>query len=141
MNTHAARLAVAALALSTSSALAQDPAAVGPDIYKCKFENERARLCEVTFKPGAKIARHSHPDHLVYVLQPGRLRVTGADGRSHDVEFKAGQAIWSDAEAHSAVNPGPAEVRGIIVELKNPEPARRAVRPPDGAMNHRPPKD
>lgn len=137
---HRYRLA-AALLLCAAPASAQDVAVVGPDIYRCTFENDRVRLCEVTFKPGARIGYHSHPDHLVYVLKPGRLRVTGADGRVHDVEFKAGQAIWSDAEAHSAVNPGTDEVRGIIVELKAPRARRARGRASPDASNHRPPAD
>ena len=47
---------------------AQDPVTVGPDIYKCPFENAHTRLCEVTFKPGAKIGMHAHRllDGLVF---------------------------------------------------------------------------
>ena len=97
---------------------AQDPAKVAPDIYKCIFENERVRVCEVTFKPGASVAVHSHPEHLVYVMQPGKLTITPVGGKPVDADFKAGQAMWSPADAHSAVNPGKGTLRGLVVELK-----------------------
>lgn len=102
-----------------SQAWAQDPAVVAQDIYKCPFENEQSRLCEINFKPGAKIAPHSHPDHLVYVLQPGTLRITDdGTGKSSDVEFAAGQAVWIPAVTHHAVNIGDTEVKAILIEFK-----------------------
>ena len=98
---------------------AQDPAKVGPGIYKCTFENERARLCEIRFKPGESIPVHSHPDHIVYVLTAGKLRITPAGGAPADAELKVGQVLWIPAEAHSAVNVGPGDLRAVVIELKN----------------------
>jgi beta-alanine degradation protein BauB len=108
----------AVFALGASSALAQDPAKVGPNIYKCTFDNERVRLCEVTFKPGAKIAVHSHPDHVAYVIRGGTLAVTGEDGKAQEFALKPGQALWLPAQSHSAVNKGKGEVKLVVVELK-----------------------
>ena len=99
---------------------AQDPVRVGPDIYKCTFENDRVRVCEVTFKPGAKIATHSHPNHLVYSLTGGKLLVTGPDGKATESVSKAGDVTWSPATTHSGSNPGPTEVKVLVVELKEP---------------------
>jgi quercetin dioxygenase-like cupin family protein/ketosteroid isomerase-like protein len=113
-----------AIALSllflVGTAGAQDPAKVGPNIYKCTFENERARLCEIRFKPGDSIPVHSHPDHIVYVISGGKLRITPVGGAASDVEFKPGQVIWIPAEAHSGVNIGSTDVRGLVIELKDP---------------------
>ena len=109
---------VAVFALGASSAFAQDPAKVGPNIYKCTLDNERVRLCEVTFKPGAKIPVHSHPDHVAYVVRGGKLAVTGADGKAQDLSLKSGQALWLPAQSHSAVNSGKTEVKLVVVELK-----------------------
>ena len=109
---------VAVFALGASSALAQDPAKVGPNIYKCTFDNDRVRLCEVTFKPGAKIPVHSHPDHVAYVIRGGTLAVTGEDGKAQEFALKPGQALWLPAQSHSAVNKGKGEVKLVVVELK-----------------------
>ncbi len=114
------------LALTTApQARAQDPAVVAPDIYKCTFDNEHARLCEVTFKPGAKIASHSHPDHLIYVLQPGKLRITDdGTGKSEDVDFSRGQTVWLPAVTHHGANIGGTELKAILVEFKDRKGAR-----------------
>lgn len=107
---------------------AQDPAKVGPDIYKCTFENERIRLCEVKFKPGASIGVHSHPPHLVYVSAPGKLKITPKNGDPVEVDFTAGQTVWSPPDAHSAVNVGKSELRGLVIELKEmPDPVQSAL--------------
>ncbi|HEY0660927.1 MAG TPA: cupin domain-containing protein [Lysobacter sp.] len=112
-------LLVLALA-AVSPAQAQDPAAVAPDIYKCTFENEHTRLCEVTFKAGAKIASHSHPDHLVYVLQPGKMRITDdATGEGADNDFAVGQAVWMPAVTHHGENIGQTEVKALVIEFKD----------------------
>ena len=103
---------------------AQDPLKVGPGIYQLLFENERVRVMELRLKPGEKIGVHSHPDHLAYVLSGGTLSLKHADGKSHDMEAKAGQVIWIPAETHSAKNPGTTELKALIVELKG-APAKK----------------
>jgi quercetin dioxygenase-like cupin family protein len=108
------------LAVGISSAFGQDPAKIDPSIYRCTLENERVRLCEVIFKPGAKIALHRHPDRVVYVVGGGRLAVTGEDGKTRDYTYEPGQAFWFTASSHSAVNNGKAEVKLVMVELKQP---------------------
>jgi quercetin dioxygenase-like cupin family protein len=91
-----------------------------PSIYKCNLENERMRLCEVTFKPGARIALHWHPDRVVYAVGGGTLTVTGEDGKAKDYTYQPGQAFWFTASSHSAVNNGNVEVKLVMVELKQP---------------------
>lgn len=110
---------------------AQDPAVVAPDIYKCTFENEHARLCEITFKPGAKIASHSHPDHLIYVLQPGKLQITDdGTGKSEDVDFSMGQTVWLPAVTHHGASLGDTEIKAIVVEFKDRKGASMDKRKP-----------
>ena len=64
-------LALTACALLAMPAAAQDPLKVDGKIYKKLLDNNRVRALEVLFKPGTKIAMHTHPDHLVYVLDGG----------------------------------------------------------------------
>lgn len=102
---------------------AQDPAKVGSNVYKCTFENERMRLCEIRFKAGDAIAKHSHPAHLIYAMTAGTLRITGANGTAQDAEFKPGMTVWTAMpDTHSAVNIGKTELRGLVIELKEPPP-------------------
>ena len=103
---------------------AADPLVVGPDVYKFVFENERVRVLMVDFAPGAKIAMHSHPDHLVYILSGGKLVLSYPDGTTKDMEGKAGDALWIPAESHAAENVGGTEVKGLVIELKE-SPAKK----------------
>jgi beta-alanine degradation protein BauB len=95
-----------------------DPLVVAPDMYKLVFDNERVRVMEVEFQPGQKIGKHSHPDHYVYVLTTGKLRISKPDGTSSDVDVKAGQVMWIPAETHWAENIGATPVRLSVNELK-----------------------
>ena len=132
-------LLAASLALGASFAGAQDPAKVDekkllfsldrdgnvlveidPGIYNCSFENERVRVCEITFKPGAKIALHWHPDRVVYSVGGGTLTVTGEDGKPKDIAYRPGQVFWFTASQHSAVNNGNVDVKLLMVELRQP---------------------
>ena len=111
-------------ALTAAPAAAQDPAKVAPEAYKCTFENERVRVCEVTAKPGAKIPTHSHPDHFAYVISPGKMRITKADGTATEADFTPGAVIWIPAETHRGENIGATEIKVVVVELKEPAPAK-----------------
>lgn len=98
---------------------AQDPVKVSPEVYKCILDNEEVRVCEITIKSGATVPVHSHPGHVIYVTAPGKLRITPVGGAPMEVDFKAGQAVWAIPEAHSAVNTGKTDLRGLIVEVKS----------------------
>ncbi len=120
-------LCFALVLASTLPAFSQDPVKVGPRIYKCVFENERTRVCEVTFKPGDRIAVHSHPDHLVYAMSSGKLRITPAGKDAAEAEVKPGMVLWIPAESHSAVNVGNTDVRLVVVEMKDVNPDEMAL--------------
>lgn len=103
-------------------ARAQDPLEVAPELYKLDFENEHVRVMEVHFKPGDKIAPHSHPDHFVYVLEAGKLKISHPNEvEPQEVELTAGQVVWVNAESHWAENIGTTNIRLLVVELKAPQ--------------------
>ena len=97
---------------------AADPLKVAPDMYSLLFENDQVRVMKVVFKPGQKIAEHSHPDHYVVVSHPGKLKITKKDGTSTDVELKTNEVLWIPAETHWAQNTGTTEVELIVNEMK-----------------------
>jgi beta-alanine degradation protein BauB len=103
-------------------ALADDPLAVGPDIYTLKSENDRVRIMEINFKPGAKIGMHSHPDHIATFVTGGTLRLSYPDGKTQDMAGNPGDSVFIPAEAHAAENIGTTDVKGIVIELKEPKP-------------------
>ena len=119
MKTKSIRPLAVLLALATPLVQAQDPAVVAPDFYKCTFENEHARLCEVTVKAGATVPLHSHPKHLVYAVVPGKIRISKVGAEPVDIELTAGQVLWVPAETHTGMNAGNTEVKLLVVEFKD----------------------
>jgi quercetin dioxygenase-like cupin family protein len=75
-------------------------------------------MLKVTFAPGDSIAFHSHPDHAVYVVTGGILRVTTSDGKTMTADLKAGDPIWFPAVTHAAMNIGTTPLKLVVVELK-----------------------
>jgi quercetin dioxygenase-like cupin family protein len=112
-------MSAAILSLAQVPASAQDPLKVAPGMYKLIFENDRVRVMEVTFKPGERVAEHSHPDHFVYVLTGGKIKITAGE-KVTEADVTPGQVLWIPAEKHWAVNVGNTEVRLVVTELKDP---------------------
>ncbi len=108
------------------AAMAQDPLKVGAGVYTLAFENERTRVCDIQFEPGEKVATHSHPDHMVYVLSAGTLEISKPDGSKSVVEATPGQILWIPAETHWAQNVGKTTLHAIVVEFKE-KPAAAAA--------------
>ncbi|MBP1657305.1 MAG: hypothetical protein H6Q31_1906 [Bacteroidetes bacterium] len=82
------------------------------------MENERVRMLGVTFAPGDSIGVHSHPDHAVYAVTRGKLRVTTSDGKTQVADAKAGNPIWFPNVIHDAKNIGATSLKLVVVELK-----------------------
>lgn len=95
-----------------------DPAKVAGNVYKLIMENDRVRVFDVRFKPGEKAVMHGHPDHVVYVLADGTLKLSLPDGKSQEVSLKAGQTVWMGAGPHATENVGKSEAHNLVVELK-----------------------
>src|ERR1044072_4517720 len=79
-------------------ASAQDAVQVAPEVYKKIAESRRARVLEVTIKPGAKVATHAHPEHLIYFVADATL-VMKREGRTpYEMNFTAWQADRKSVE-------------------------------------------
>lgn len=112
---------LAVLGLFSMSGLsAQDAEKATPKVVKLKLENERVRVLEALSNPGDKENMHSHPANIVYVIEGGKLRITTSDGKTSEVEFKAGDTLWREPVTHAAENIGTTRFHAIIVELKQP---------------------
>ncbi len=61
---------------------------------------------------------HAHPDYLVYGVRDSEVTFTSPSGQSAEVELKAGQTMWREAEEHSAENLGTTDVVALLFELK-----------------------
>src|SRR5713226_3181761 len=119
------------LVFAAATARAQDPVKVAPDHYKVLLENDHARVLDAHLKPGEKSPMHSHPAYVVYALTDFKVRFTYPDGKTKDVDGKAGAATWREAESHAAENIGTNELHVLNIELKGaakkPAPAKSAA--------------
>jgi len=94
-----------------------DPMIAANNVYKFLMENDRVRVLQVTFKPGAIAKMHHHPDHVVVALKGGKLKLT-SNGKTSDVKLDAGQVMFLNAQNHEAENTGKTTVDLVVVELK-----------------------
>jgi hypothetical protein len=99
-----------------------DALQVAPDVYKLAFENERVRVLSFVTAPGQKWALHSHPDSLAVSLSEYSVRNIVPGQAPAERHSKPGDVRWIPATAHMGENMGTTEMRGLIVELKNPTP-------------------
>jgi beta-alanine degradation protein BauB len=98
--------------------MAEDAAKVAPHVYKVLFENERARVLDVTMEPGDHSDMHSHPDYFVYLLADSKVRFTAPSGETAELELPAGTSMWREAEEHSTENVGGTTLRALFFEPK-----------------------
>ena len=95
----------------------RDPMKVAKNVYKFIMENDRVRVLEASFKPGDKAIMHDHPDHVVYVLNDGKINLKSS-GKTDVLDLKRGQAIFIKAQSHEAENTGKTDLHLLVVELK-----------------------
>jgi len=87
--------------------------------YKLLMENEKVRVMDMHLKPGEKAPMHNHPDdHVVYVMNNAKFRLTFTDGRSNEFDLHAGQAFWMDAGSHATENVGRSDGHNLVLEIK-----------------------
>ncbi len=113
----------AVLGLVAATASAQDPAKVAPKQCQVAFENDYVRVLRWTERPGDKTPMHEHPAMVSISLSAGKTRFTSPDGKSTEVETKAGQATWGEPTKHSSENLSAKPGEVIQVELKKDPPA------------------
>ena len=94
-----------------------DPLNVGKNVYKLVMENDRVRVLDLFLKQGDKVAMHYHPDHLIYVLNGGKAKITSS-GKTDVMDMKNGQALFLKAQSHDAENTGKTDLHLLVVELK-----------------------
>jgi quercetin dioxygenase-like cupin family protein len=87
--------------------------------YKLIMENEKVRVMEMKLKPGEKSPMHNHPnDHVVYVFNNSKFKLSFPDGNSDEFELKAGQALWIEAGPHETENIGTTNGHNLVTEVK-----------------------
>jgi quercetin dioxygenase-like cupin family protein len=110
---------VMCLAMMTAApVLAQDPVQVDSKHYKVEFENEHIRVVRITYGPHEKSVMHHHPPNVGVFLTDGHGKMTTPDGKTQDMEWKAGTTQWDPGGNHLPENAGDTPFELVVVELK-----------------------
>jgi hypothetical protein len=101
-------------------AVAQDKAKPLEVKNKVLLENDKVKVSELTYAPGAENkAVASSTTRIVRAMKGGTLQRTYADGKKEDVVWKAGDVKQLTAtQAYNTKNTGKTEVQLYIVQLK-----------------------
>ena len=85
-----------------------------------QVDNERLRVTEWRFAPGAETGWHRHEwDYVVVPLHDGCLELTGPDGEAREAQLRVGVSYFREAGVeHNVRNANPHEFAFIEVELK-----------------------
>jgi quercetin dioxygenase-like cupin family protein len=97
---------------------ADDPVKVDPKHYKVEFENDRVRVLRIKYGAGEKSVMHSHPEYIAVFLTDANGKFTYADGKTEDINAKAGTVQHMDAHTHLPENTRQTPFEVIAVELK-----------------------
>lgn len=108
----------AAVMLSTSGRAMAADQAPAQSVEKTLLENEKVRVVEVTFKPGAVDKMKDRSPRVVYYLTDAHFTVTTPDGKTTQRETKAGSAAWRAQETIEVTNTGKDDVRINVTYLK-----------------------
>jgi quercetin dioxygenase-like cupin family protein len=94
-----------------------DPKDVASNVYNPLIENERVRIFKAIFKPGDVAKMHHHPDHVVYVLKGGELKLI-SEGKTDTLNLESGKVLFLNEQIHEAQNIGQSTIELLVVELK-----------------------
>jgi len=101
-----------------------DALVAAPDEYHLEFENEFVRVMRITYAAHHKAPMHAHtaPGGVIVTLTDQDARVTGPDGSTRELHYKAGQAPSgkdrSSFSAHAEENLGDRPFEIIRIDPK-----------------------
>ena len=99
------------------TAAAQDPVKLSPD-YKVEIDNAWVRVLRVKLPPRAKIAMHHYPATTAVFLTDIHEKITAADGTVRNLDRKAGEVGFNEANKHAEENVSDQPLEAVIIELK-----------------------
>lgn len=97
---------------------AQDPVKVDAKHYKVEFENDAMRILRINYGAGEKSVMHVHPESVAVFLTDQKAKFTGPDGKTAEVDAKAGEVKHFPAGPHLPQNIGDKPMEVILVEFK-----------------------
>ena len=106
------------LSLAALPAVAQDPTKVDSQHYKVETENDQVRVLRIHYGPHEKSVMHGHPGSVAVFLTDGNVKFTYPDGKTEDMQVKAGESRWTKAGKHLPENLSDKPFDVILVEVK-----------------------
>ena len=95
-----------------------DPAKVDPEHYKVETENDQVRVLRIRYGPKSKSVMHYHPASIAIAMTDANARFTYPDGRTEEMELKAGTVMAIPAGDHLPENLSDQPFEIILVEMK-----------------------
>jgi quercetin dioxygenase-like cupin family protein len=117
-----------------AGATAQDSQPTSSDSGPVKIDNERVTVSDITLDLGKPVSMESHKnDFVTMFLVGGKIRTTGADGQSHVMIRKAGDAVFIPKGSEKTEEAVSGQARMFVVDLKDfPSPkATNTTKYPD----------
>ena len=86
-----------------------------------QVDNERVRVTEWRFAPGAETGEHVHRmDYVVVPMGDGRLKIVSPQGEESIAELKQGVSYFRKAGVHhNVINANDFEFTFVEIELKS----------------------
>ncbi len=78
------------------------------------------KFYELMIKPGDSVGLHSHPDHLVYVVEGGFVELKNKEGKAMPTEFKTGMGVMVGPDIHSGKNTGTTTIKMVVADIYRP---------------------
>ena len=78
------------------------------------------KFYEVVIKPGDSVAMHTHPDHLVYVVEGGMAQMMSKGGEWKPAEFKTGMGMVTGPDTHTGKNTGTTTIKLLVADIYRP---------------------
>ena len=96
----------------------QDPVRVDSKHYTIELEDEKVRVLKIRYGPREKSVMHGHPAVVAVMLTDSQIRMTYPDGRTEEINAKAGQVMNMPATEHLPENLSDQVIEAILIELK-----------------------
>ena len=98
----------------------RDPVRLDANHYKVELENDRVRVVRIKYGAREGSVMHQHPPGIGLFLTDARFRFAYPDGKSEEIQAKAGQFLWFDQVwAHNPENLSDSDAEVIYIELKS----------------------
>lgn len=100
---------------------AMDPWNTGGQAIKKIKDTLGIKMYEFIAKPGESAPLHSHPDHLVYILEGGDVELFIKEvGKLDTINFPTGMGLISGPLSDSGRNIGNTSIRMLVADIYRP---------------------